>query len=179
MTTAAAALAEARRLAPIIQRTPPGWKTPVNVQDWAPNTPRYSWPVMGPVDHCGLSMNHILFNVFGPGSMGRDFPDMAWTPSGLAWFQRTGRVISWAEMQGGDIVFFRNAGSEHIATHVGMANGPLVGGYRFPTLEYNVDDTGQGRELIRELNGYPVAACRPNYTPARNRTPALMLAGAI
>ena len=173
MTTAAQAVAEARRLAPLIKRTPPGWKSPVNVQDWAPNAPRYSWPVMGPVDHCGLSMNTVEHNTGL--IIGVDFPDMAWTPSGLAWFQRTGRVIPWAEMQAGDIVFFNNRGSGQIATHVGMATGPLVGGYTFPTIEFNVDITGQGRELIRELSGYPVAACRPNYTPPKpDPTPAVV-----
>ena len=160
MTTGEMAVAEAYRLANIIARQPPGWRTRVNVQDWAPNAPRYSWTVMGPVDHCGLSLNHIMHNIGL--RMGEDFPDSAWTPSGLQWFVSRGLIVPWEDVPAGDYIYFRNAGSPYAATHVGMVTGRF-GGNAVPTMEYNTDTTGHGRRYLRQLNGYPVAAGRPRY----------------
>ena len=60
MTSADQAVAEAWRLQNLIYRTPYGWSSPVNVQEWAPNAPGYSYAVAGRVDHCGLSINTLL-----------------------------------------------------------------------------------------------------------------------
>ena len=160
MTTPAAAVAEYWRLKPLIRRVPPGWKTPVTVQEWAPNAPRYSWATMGPVDHCGLSMNTLLHNiglVFD-----QDYPNCAWTPSARAWAD-TQSPVAFADIQPGDLLLYRDAGSAYTATHIGIAleawdGGGVVSG------EFNTDPDGMGREY-RRTPPYLVAAGRPAYTP--------------
>lgn len=171
MTTAANAVAEARRLAPIIQRIPYGWNSRVNVQDWAPNTPKYSWASAGRVDHCGCSLNTVNHNIGL--TVHVDFPDSAWTPAGLAWFRERGRLVAWEDIQPGDYVYFRNAGSPYSATHVGMATSGWLGG-GFNTIEFNTTYTGLGIEYYR-TPGYAVAVGRPAYTapvaPSEDPTP--------
>ena len=153
------AVAEARRLASIIRREPAGWRSYVNVQDWAPNAPKYAWSVAGPVDHCGLSLNTVAHNIGL--RMGVHFPDAAWTPSGLAWFQQRGLAVPFDHVAPGDHVYFRSSGWPYSASHVGMATSYWLGG-GFNTIEYNTDITGQGREYWR-TPGYAVAVCRPLY----------------
>ncbi len=161
MTTADLAVAEAFRLQWAIYRQPAGWQTPVTVQEWAPNTPRYSWANMGPVDHCGLSMNAILHNIGLV--MEVDFPNCAWTPTAYYWCQNSGRGVPFEAIEPGDLLLFRNPGSEYAATHIGMATSRWDGGVS--TIEYNTDTTGYGREYWR-TPGYLVAAGRPAYRPA-------------
>lgn len=167
MTTAGRAVAEAHRLAPLIQRTPHGWGSRVNVQDWAPNTPRFAWSTIGRVDHCGLSLNSLHHNIGM--TMGVHFPDAAWTPSGLAWFQQRGLVVPWQQMRPGDQIYFRDAGSQFSATHVGIADSYWLGN-GFWCMEWNVDYTGRGRRLWRSP-GYAVAACRPVYSEGEPAAP--------
>ena len=161
MTTPAAAVAEYWRLKPLIRRVPPGWKTPVTVQEWAPNSPRYSWAVAGRVDHCGLSMNTLLHNIGLRVNV--DFPNCAWTPSARAWADTSGRGVAFEDIEPGDLLLFRNAGSAYTATHIGIALEPWDGGVR--SGEFNTDWTGMGREYWR-TPGYLVAAGRPVWRTA-------------
>lgn len=160
MTNPDAAVAEYWRLKPLIKRSPPGWNTPVNVQEWAPNAPRYSWANMGRVDHCGLSMNTLLYNIGMV--MDKDFPNCAWTPSAYEWAVSGGGNIRFENIQPGDLLLFRNAGSIYKATHIGMAISHWSGG-GVRTGEFNTDTSGQGREYFRTNNGYLVAAGRPKW----------------
>lgn len=165
MTTGAAAVAEARRLAPLVRREPPGYKSPVNSQEWPPNIPKYSWANMRSVDHCGLTLNVVEYNT-GMGAMGGRYPDSAWTPSGLEWFRSRGRLVPFDAALPGDYVYFRNAGSQYTATHVAMITAPTTA-EGLHTIGFNEDTSGQGRESVRPLNGYPVAIGRPDYDEHR------------
>lgn len=169
MTTGAKALAEARRLAPLIKRDPVGYGNYVNVQDWPPNTPKYSWPVMGSVDHCGLSMNTTQFNI-GMGAPGGRYPDSAWTPSGLEWYRQRGRVVPLAAARAGDIAYWQNHGSQYTATHVSMVRGPVTA-EGVPTLGFNETPEGGGVEDVIHPTNHPirrlVAICRPDYDETR------------
>ena len=161
MTTPEKAVAEYWRLKPLIQRDPPGWDSPVNVQDWAPNAPGYSWAVAGRVDHCGLSMNTLLFNIGLRVNV--DYPNCAWTPNARAWTD-TRDPDDFSGIQAGDLLLYRDAGSSYSATHIGIAledwdgSGVLSG-------EFNTTPDGMGREYVR-TPGYLVAAGRPAYTTA-------------
>lgn len=158
MTTPEAAVAEYWRLKPLIYRDPPGFGNPVTVQEWAPNTPRYSWASMGSVDHCGLSMNTLLHNiglVFE-----RDFPNCAWTPSARQWADEQSPVVL-SEIRAGDLLLYRDAGSAYPATHIGIALGDWDGGGVLSG-EFNTTEDGMGREY-RRTPGYLVAAGRPAY----------------
>ncbi len=160
MTTPDAAVAEYWRLKPLIYNDPPGWDTPVTVQEWPPNTPRYSWASMGDVDHCGLSMNALLYNiglVFE-----QDFPNCAWTPTAREWAD-TQSPVAFADIQPGDLLLYRNAGSDQIATHIGIALSAWDGGVT--SGEFNTTPAGTGEEYWRVDDGYLVAAGRPLYTP--------------
>lgn len=171
MTTADRAVAEAFRVRNLIYRQPAGWRTPVTVQEWAPNAPFYSWANAGAVDHCGLSLNSILHNIGLV--MGRDFGNMAWTPSGYAWMVQQGRSIDLGSVQPGDCLYFSNSGSIKAITHVGMATGRFSGG-SVPTIEFNTDSTGVGIEYMR-TPGYLVAAGRPIWQEAPVVPPSLVI----
>lgn len=161
MTTAARAVAEYWRLKNLIRRNPSGWDSPVNVQDWAPNAPGYSWAVASRVDHCGLSMNTLLHNIGLRVNV--DFPNCAWTPSARAWTDNR-PPDDFTGILAGDLLLFRDAGSAYTATHIGIAiedwdgSGVLSG-------EFNTTADGMGREYWR-TPGYLVAAGRPAYTTA-------------
>lgn len=159
MTTALRAVAEAKRLAPIIQRTPYGWNNPVNVQEWKPNIPTYTWSRAGRVDHCGLAMNTVLFNIGLV--MGRDFGNNAWTSSGLQWMRDNRRIIAWNQVEPGDLVWFKNAGSIYPATHIEMVTSRWLS-TGFWTMGFNTDHTGRGIAYWR-TPGYAVAVGRPLY----------------
>ena len=161
MTGPAEAVAEYWRLRDVIQRQPWGWDSPVNVQDWPPNAPGYSWAVAGRVDHCGLSMNALLHNIGLRVNV--DFPNCAWTPSARAWADTSGRGVAFEDIEPGDLLLFRNAGSAYTATHIGMALSGWDGGVR--SGEFNTDYTGMGREYWRTA-GYLVAAGRPVWRTA-------------
>ena len=165
MTTGLKALAEARRLAPLIRRESNGR---VTVQDWPPNTPKYAWPLR--VDHCGLSVNTIEYNI-GMGPMGRRYPDSAWTPSGLEWYRVRGRLIPVSAAREGDIAYWQNRGSEFTATHVNMVRGAVTADGRIPTIGFNETPEGTGVEDLRSPNGdsrYRLAGIgRPDYDETR------------
>lgn len=161
MTTPAAAVAEYWRLKPLIRRTPAGWYSPVNVQDWPPNAPGYSWPVAGRVDHCGLSMNHLLYNIGLRVNV--DFPNCAWTPTAKAWTDNR-PPDDFAGIQAGDLLLFRDAGSQYTATHIGIALEAWDGSGVWSG-EFNTTADGMGREY-RRTPGYLVAAGRPAYRSA-------------
>jgi hypothetical protein len=164
MTTPEAAVAEYWRLKPIIYRDPPGFGNPVTVQEWAPNTPRYSWASMKSVDHCGLSMNTLLHNIGL--TMEQDFPNCAWTPTARQWAD-TQSPVAFADIQPGDLLLYRNAGSEYTATHIGIALSAWDGGVQ--SGEFNTTPDGMGREYWRVDDGYLVAAGRPLYVRPVNQ----------
>ena len=160
MTNPAAAVAEYWRLKNLIRRDPVGWGSPVNVQEWAPNAPRYSWANMGRVDHCGLSMNTLLHNiglVFD-----QDFPNCAWTPSAREWADNSSPV-AFADIQAGDLLLYRDAGSPYPATHIGIALESWDGSSVLSG-EFNTVEDGTVGEY-RRTPGYFVAAGRPLYVP--------------
>ena len=161
MTTPARAVAEYWRLKNLIKRIPAGWDSPVNVQEWAPNAPGYSYAVAGRVDHCGLSMNALLHNIGLV--VNRDFPNCAWTPSARDWTDNR-PPDDFSGILAGDLLLFRDAGSAYSATHIGIAiedwdgSGVMSG-------EFNTTEDGMGREY-RRTPGYLVAAGRPAYSTA-------------
>ena len=178
MTSADRAVAEAWRLKDLVYRTPYGWRSPVNVQEWAPNTPGYSWSVARHVDHCGLTLNTVEHNVGLV--VGRDFGNQAWTPSGYAWFRNNGRTVDLGTVRKGDIVYFSNSGNIHNITHVEIAVEDVRADGGIPCLGWNTDASGVGIFRVRYAP-YMVSAGRPVYTsviPAAKPDP-LIPAGAI
>jgi len=143
-----------------IYRQPEGWRSPVTVQEWDPNTPRYSWSSMGPVDHCGLSCNHVDHSIGL--TMGVDFPDSAWTPSGYAWFRATGRTVGLGEIRAGDTVYFSNSGSINDITHVEKAVEDVRSDGGVLCVGWNTTPAGTGVPRLRYAP-YMVAAGRPAY----------------
>ena len=180
MTSADRAVAEAWRLKDLVYRTPYGWRSPVNVQEWAPNTPGYSYAVATHVDHCGLTINTVEHNVGLV--VGRDFGNQAWTPSGYAWFRNAGRAVPLAQVRKGDIVYFSNAGSVSAITHVEIAVEDARDDGGIPCLGWNTDASGVGIFRVRYAP-YMVSAGRPVYTsvtPAAPPKPAPIIpTGAI
>jgi hypothetical protein len=160
MTSANAAVARAWELVDPIYRQPEGWRSPVTVQEWDPNIPRYSWANMGPVDHCGLSCNHVDYSIGL--TMGVDFPDSAWTPSGYAWFRATGRTVPLSQIRAGDTVYFSNSGSINAITHVEKAVEDVRPDGSVLCVGWNTNTTGKGVPRVR-TPGYMVAAGRPRY----------------
>jgi hypothetical protein len=160
MTSANAAVARAWELVDPIYRQPEGWRSPVTVQEWDPNIPRYSWANMGPVDHCGLSCNHVDHSIGL--TMGVDFPDSAWTPSGYAWFRATGRTVALWEIQSGDTVYFSNSGSINDITHVEKAVEDVRSDGGVLCVGWNTTPAGTGVPRVR-YGPYMVAAGRPAY----------------
>ena len=179
MTTAAKAVGEYWRLKNLIKRQPAGWQSPVNVQDWAPNAPGYSWSVAGRVDHCGLSMNTLLHNIGLRVNV--DFPNCAWTPTAKAWTD-TRDPDDFSGTLAGDLLLFRDAGSAYSATHIGIALEDWDGGGVLSG-EFNTTPDGMGREY-RRTPGYWVAVGRPAYhgvvpPPPIPEPPAVVVTGAI
>lgn len=179
MTHVSTVLAQADRLATAIQRQPEGWRTYVTVQDMPPNVPKYTWANAGPVDHCGLSVNAV-YAASGL-IMGEHFGDNAWTPSGYEWMRARGRLVPLRDVLPGDSVYIRWGPTGFNVHHIELAEGTINPDGTVPTRGWNVDTTGQGRRFNRPASVI-VGIGRPygiTYTPDRNRTPALMLAGAI
>ena len=138
---------------------------------WPQQAPPYNYVV--PVHHCGLTLGAFAQEL---GMVkGKDWFDSAWTPAGADGYRAAGRWHTRPER--GDWVYF-NYGSG-IVRHVGALLDPTEFDAGFVTCyEFNTDATGQG--IIRRRPTWMIVGYgRPNYTPARNRTPALMLAGAI
>jgi hypothetical protein len=161
MTSPERAVAEAWRLQYQIRRTPAGWSSPVNVQEWAPNAPGYSYAVAGRVDHCGLSINTILHNIGL--RVGTHYGNQAWTPSGFSWFRSNSRAVDLGSVRKGDIVYFSNSGSINDITHVEIATEDARADGGVPCLGWNTDISGTGIWRVRYRN-YMVAAGRPVYS---------------
>jgi len=117
---------------------------------------------------CAIFVSWVAWQT---GALGTMIPLHAWTPGGLAWFKKRGRVVSTPRR--GDIVYFYYPSMGRVA-HVGfvesVSNGYIV------TIEGNTNVTGSSQgngvyRLRRKINSNQIF-CRPAYSKIAPPLPA-------
>lgn len=117
------------------------------------------------VQHCGISVCY-LYTLAGL-VMGRDFPDLAYTPSGAQAAFDGGFAVETPQPGDAGIIDWAGNGwgatgsSDHATLIIGTDNWP----YSVSTREWNTTDDGTGRDYERSVSLFTVFI-RPRYNGA-------------
>lgn len=142
------------------------WNNRVKYTTWYANHPKIKDSAFLTSAWCAIFVSWVADQV---GILGDIIPMHAWTPSGLAWFQKRGLVSKGAKP--GDI-FYKYYPAQGRVAHVGIVER-VEGGYIY-TIEGNTNTTGssQGNGVYRlrrkiDSNLY---FCHPRYNEAKTGT---------
>ena len=140
------------------------WNNRVKYNDWYANHPLIKDSGFLTTAWCAVFVSWVANQV---GVLGSLIPMHAWTPSGLAWFQKRGLVTRGKGAKVGD-VFYVYYPSQGRVAHVGLVER-VEGNYIY-TIEGNTNTTGsrQGNgvyRLKRAINNN-LYFCHPTYGSA-------------
>ena len=121
------------------------WNNRVKYTTWYANHPLIKNTAFLTSAWCAIFVSWVAAQV---GAVGTLIPLHAWTPSGLAWFQKRGLVTRGTGAKAGDVVYFYYPTKGRVA-HVGFVES-VSGGY-MTTIEGNTNTTGsnQGNGVYR------------------------------
>ena len=121
------------------------WNNRVKYTTWYANHPLIKNSAFLTSAWCAIFVSWVAAQV---GAVGTLIPLHAWTPSGLAWFQKRGLATRGTGAKAGDVVYFYYPTKGRVA-HVGFVES-VSGGY-MTTIEGNTNTTGsnQGNGVYR------------------------------